>query len=189
MSRSAVLLGLLVLIAASPLTAQMVVQPEKPLDPGQVITRDGAVRLRDSLSRVTAAGERLVRGAGPTSSPASLRARARNIAGACTRAQATMFAARPALEGGADSLEVQGNARRTLLAAMTDLHATLAVCEKTWSERASASDASPIREQGPSEVEALKREVLAFDKTLTAYASTQGIKLPTPGTGTPPGFR
>lgn len=189
MSRPRALLGLFLLLAASPLTAQIVVQPEKPLDPGQVVTRDGAVRLRDSLIRVTAAGERLVRGVGPTSSPASLRSRARNIAGACTHAQATIVATRPTLEGGADSLAVQVNARRTLLAAMTELHATLAACEKTWKERASAADASPIRAQGPSEVEALKQEVLAFDRKLTAYASTQGIKLPTEGTGTAPEFR
>ena len=189
MSRSAVLPCLFLLLAASPVTAQTVIQPEKPLDPGQTITRAGLATLRDSLNGVTAAGERLVRGVGPTSSPAWLQSRARHIADACTRAQTTMVAARPVVEAGADSLVVQVNARRTLLAAMTGLNTTLTTCETSWKERASAADASPIRERGPSEVEALKQELQTFDKKLTAYASTQGVKLPSIGSGTPPEVR
>jgi hypothetical protein len=82
---------------------------------------------------------------------------------------------------------VQVNARRTLLAAMAGLDATLTACETTWKERAAAADATPIREGGPSEVEALKQEVQAFDKNLSTYAGTQGFKLPPMGSGTPAG--
>lgn len=187
MNRSAALLGLLVLLAATPITAQIFVQPEKPLDPGQIVTRDAVMMLRDSLNGITAASARLVRGVGATSSPAWLQARARNIAGACTRAQTTMASVRPVVEGGADSLVAQVNARRTLLAAMTGLDATLTACGKTWKERASAADASPIRERGPSEVAALNQEVQAFDKKLSSYAGTQGFQLPPMGSGTPAG--
>lgn len=189
MSRPAVLLGLFVLLAASPVTAQTVIQPEKPLDPGQTVTRDAIAMLRDSLNGITAAGARLVRGVGSTSSSAWLKSRARHIAGACTGAQAAMVAVRPVVEGGADSLVVQVNARRTLLAAMTGLNTTLTACETSWTERVSAADASPIRERGPSEVEALKQELQTFDKKLSAYASTQGVKLPSIGSGTPPEVR
>ena len=187
MSRSAVLLGLLVLIAASPTTAQTVIQPEKPLDRGQAESRDAMVMLRDSLNSVTAAGARLVRGVGPTSSPAWLRARARNVAAACTRSRGMLQTARPVVEGGADSLVVQVNARLTLLAAMAGLDATLTACEATWKERAAAADATPIRERGPSDVEALNQEVQAFDKKLSTYAGTQGFQLPPMGSGTPAG--
>jgi hypothetical protein len=187
MSRSAVLLGLLVLLAAVPITAQTVIQPEKPLDPGQARSRDAMVALRDSLNGVTAAGARLVRGVGPSSSPAWLQSRARSISSACVRAHTTMAATRPVVEGGADSLTVQVNARRTLLGGMTELDATLTACEKTWKQRASAADATPIHEQGPGEVEALYQVVQAFDKKLSTYASTQGFQLPPMGSGTPAG--
>jgi hypothetical protein len=187
MSRPAVLLGLLVLLAASPATAQTVVQPEKPLDPGQVVARDAMVMLRDSLNSVTAASARLVRGVGPTSSPSWLQSRARSIASACTRSHTTMAAVRPVIEGGADTLTVQVNARRVLLAEMTSLDATLTACEQTWKARSSGAHAAAIREHGPSEVEALNRAVQVFDKKLSTYASTQGFKLPPMGSGTPAG--
>lgn len=189
MSRSAVLLGLLVLLAATSVTAQTVVQPEKPLDPGQVEARDAMVMLRDSLNSITAASARLVRGVGATSSPASLQARARSIAIACTRSHATMAAVRPVVEGGEGTSEVQLNARRNLLDSMTGLDANLTACEKTWKARSTAADATPIREHGPSEVEVLSQQVQAVDKKLTAYASSLGFKLPTMGSGTPPGPR
>jgi hypothetical protein len=100
-----------------------------------------------------------------------------------------MTAARPVLEGGADSLVGQVNAGRTLVAAMTEFSATLTACETTWKDRAAAADTSPIRASGPSEVAALDQQVQALDKKLSAYAATQGIKILPKGSGTPPEFR
>jgi hypothetical protein len=185
MNRSAVLLGLLVLLVASPVTAQTVVQPEKPLDPGQLKARDAMMKLRGSLNSITAASARLVRGAGPASSSAWLQARARNLAFACAHSRATMAEVRPVVEGGDGTTQVQLTARRNLLAAMTGLDATLTTCETKWAARSTAADATPIREQGPSEVEAMKQEVQAFDRTLSAYASVLGFQLPPTGSGTP----
>jgi len=189
MSRTAALLCGLILFAASTTTAQTVVPPEKPLAPGQVEARDAMVMLRDSLNSVTAAGARLVRGVGPTSSTAWLQARARSLATACTRSRTTMVTVRPVVEGGKGTSQVQLNSRKNLLASMTALDTSLTACEKTWKARSSAADATPIREQGPSEVVSLNNQAQAFDTKLAAYASALGFRLPTMGSGTPADLR
>jgi hypothetical protein len=185
MSRTAALLGGLLVFAAAPITAQAVVQPEKPLDPAQAEVRDAMVMLRDSLNTLTAAGARFVRGVGPTSSVAWLQARARSLATACTRSRTTMVVVRPAVENGNGTTKAQHNARGNLLASMAALDDSLMACEKTWKARSSRVDATPIREQGPSEVESLNHQAQAFDRRLVAYATTLGFKLPPLGSGTP----
>jgi hypothetical protein len=163
------LIALAALVAsATPVRAQMVVQPEPTLDSTQRVIHDALYLLRDSLQAVEAASARFARDRN-MSSDAVLRSRALTMAERCEAVvritgevkEVVIRSARPDPDPKGD--------RPRYLGALDTLRRQLRECSAEFSRLAKPESAQELRDYGIGKGERVSNAVRAYDADLTRY--------------------
>lgn len=151
-------------------------QPAPALDSARAGVRDAALRLRDSLTEVQAAGAHLSRDFRSTSS-AALISRARIMHQACAAAARSLPAARAVFVAGPADAEFSDTARVRMLAAMDQLHGALTACRTQFGAWTDAGDGEAVRDYGNRRAGEIRASIRAYDNRLNAYLGSLGIEL------------
>lgn len=174
---------LLLLIAAwAPrLPAQgTVVLPETPLDSARAALRDDLYTFRDSLNTIDAAAARLHRDY-RQASHAVLRSRARIMTEACTRSMRNVPLARKAVQAAAASNDARRRSRRELLGALDRLTTVLTRCKTEFDDLSQPGKGEAVRGYGNARALRIQSGLREYERVLSRYLSTMGIKTPLPG--------
>lgn len=175
----AVLAGLLV---AAPLAGQTgrehFVQPDTAIDAVHAAQQDAFLLLRDSTSRISSAGARLMSEMSPSASLAWMRARATAVSKACAGAVAPLASARAVTTGATWPRENQRKAQADLVKGMTSFADDLAGCQKQWTQFTADTSQQAMREKAPYEMKKLQDKLDEFNRTAGTYLRFINVKLP-----------
>ena len=155
----------------------MVVRPEQPLSPEQIVVRDGYLLLRDSLHAIDAATARLQRDMRSTSD-ITLAERAKAVRDACTRSSRTLPAAKEAVLSMV--ARVPAGRAATLRRKFDSLATTLAGCTSEFGGWTTPDKGGAIRGYGVNRALAVQAVLRDYDHEATNYLRIIGIKVRTP---------
>jgi len=163
------LIALAAMVAsAMPVRAQIVVQPEPPLDSTQAVLFDALYLLRDSLQYVEAASARFARDRN-MSSDAVLGSRARTMAERCDVVvritgeveEVVARSARPDPDPKRD--------RPRYLGALDVLRRSMQECSTEFTRLATPEAAQELRDYGIGKGKRVDEAILAYDAEITRY--------------------
>jgi hypothetical protein len=175
------LLGLLVV---RPLRAQVVVQPEQPLDSARAMLRDALLVLRDSLVTIDAAAARLQRDYREASG-ASLLSRAKVMRDACGRSTRTIPRTRSAVLEPKLPNSKKEKSRTELVGALDTLEGVLTRCEKDFAAMSQPDQAETVRGYANDRAVKVLGAVRRYEQSLRSFLGLMGIRI-TPLGVTPP---
>jgi hypothetical protein len=173
------------LVGAQPLSAQIVVQPEVPLDSARASLRDALLVLRDSLATIDAAAARLQRDY-RESSGASLLSRARVMRDACARSIRTLPAIRDEILKANLSTANRQRTRTELVSAMDSLRGVLKRCEKDFSAMSQPDQAETVRGYGNDRAVRIRGGLRWYEQSMRNFLNVMGIRVQPLGASRPP---
>ena len=176
-----VLLGLLL---TQPLRAQVVAQPEAPLDSARAALRDALLVLRDSLVTVDASAARLQRDYREASG-ASLLSRARVMRDACGRSARTIPLTRSVVLQAKLSIGKKEKGRTELVGALDMLKGVLTQCEKDFAAMSQPDQAETVRGYANDRAVRVLGAVRRYEQNMQNFLGLMGIRI-TPIGATPP---
>ncbi|HYF38623.1 MAG TPA: hypothetical protein VD930_02960 [Gemmatimonadales bacterium] len=162
-------------LGAQPLSAQIVVQPEAPLDSARASLRDALLVLRDSLITVDAAAARLQRDYRAASGP-SLLSRARVMRDACARSIRTIPVARTAVLKAKPATTNRRMGQEDLVVALDTLSRALAGCEKDFSAMSQPDQAETVRGYGNDRAGRVLSRLRRYDQAMQNFLRAMGIR-------------
>lgn len=167
---------LVIMLGAQPMSAQIVVQPEAPLDSARASLRDALLVLRDSLVTVDAAAARLQRDYRQASGP-SLLSRARVMRDACARSVRTIPSARSAVLR-TELSDVNRLKRRVeLVGALDTLRGVLTRCEKDFVAMSQPDQAETVRGYANDRAGRVLGSLRRYDQKLSNFLRAMGIRV------------
>jgi hypothetical protein len=175
---------LLASLAAQPLSAQFVVQPEAPLDSARASLRDALLVLRDSLVTIDAAAARLQRDYREASGP-SLLSRARVMRDACARSGRTVPQTRIAVLNAKVASAPTARGRTHLLTALDTLKIVLTRCEKDFSGMSQPDQAETVRGYANDRAVRIQGALRRYERSMLDFMAQMRIPV-TPLGATPP---
>lgn len=167
-SASPIGLATLLLLAAVPLRAQTVVQPEPKLNSEQMTVRTSLYHLRDSLNAVEAASARIARDL-RSASDAALRSRARTVALRCQAAVSQLDSSRAVVERGQLPSPDPKHRRSELDKAMAQLRGHLVDCSTQFTALTDPAKAEELRGYGIGRGQRVQTAVQAYRPAASAY--------------------
>jgi hypothetical protein len=177
-------LVLLVVVGAQPVTAQIVAQPEPPLDSARASLREALVVLRDTLATIDAAAARLQRDYREASG-ASLLSRARVMRDACARSIRTIPPARGVVLNATLSTARRIKARTELVSAMDTLKGVLIRCEKEFAAMSRPDQAETVRGYANDRAVRILGGLRRYEHSLRNFLGLMGIRVTPVGVTTP----
>ncbi len=167
---------LLAIFCARPLSAQVVAQPEPPLDSARTSLRDALLVLRDTLATIDAAAARLQRDYREASG-ASLLSRARVMRDACDRSIRTIPPARGAVLNAKLSTVKRQKARTELVSAMDTLKGVLIRCEKEFAAMSQPDQAETVRGYANDRAVRILGGLRRYEHSLRNFLALMGIRV------------
>lgn len=167
---------LVIILGAQPLSAQIVVQPEVPLDSARASLRDAVLVLRDSLSTIHAAAARLQRDYREASGP-SLLSRAQIMRDACARSVRTIPSARTAVLEAEVSTVNKRKRRAELVSALDTLKGVLTRCEKDFVAMSQPDQAETVRGYANDRAGRVLGGVRRYEQKMQHFLRTMGIRV------------
>ena len=154
--------------SAMPVRAQIVVQPEPPLDSTQAVIHDALYRLRDSLQFVEAASARFARDRN-MSSDAVLRSRALTMAERCDAvARITGEVKGVVVRSARPDPDPKGD-RPRYLGALDNLRRRMQECSTEFTGLAKPEAAEELRDYGIGKGHRVAEAIRAYDSEITRY--------------------
>lgn len=172
------------MVGAQPLRAQVVVQPEAPLDSTRASLRDALLVLRDSLITIDAAAARLQRDYREASG-ASLLSRARIMRDACARSVRTIPPTRGEILHAKLSATKRLQARTELVSAMDSLQGWLTRCEREFAAMSQPDQAETVRGYANDRAVRILGAIRRYELSMRNFLGVMGIRV-TPLGVTPP---
>jgi hypothetical protein len=167
---------LVILLGAQPLSAQIVVQPEAPLDSARASLRDALLVLRDSLVTIDAAAARLQRDYREASGP-SLLSRARVMRDACARSAKTIPSTRSAVNKAELSDVNRRRHRAALVSALDTLRGVLTRCEKDFAAMSQPDQAETVRGYANDRASRVVGSLRQYEQKMRNFVSAMGIRV------------
>lgn len=163
------LIALAALVAsAAPVRAQIVVQPEPPLDSTQSVIYDALYLLRDSLQYVEAASARFARDRN-ISSDAVLRSRALTMAERCETVVRITGEVREVVVRSARPDPDPKGERPRYLSALETLRRQMQQCSAEFTRLAKPESAQELRDYGIGKGNRVEEAVRVYDAEITRY--------------------
>ena len=175
---------LLAMVGAEPLSAQIVAQPEPPLDSARASLRGALLVLRDSLATIDAAAARLQRDYREASG-ASLLSRARVMRDACARSVRTLPPTRTEILHAKLSAPKRLKAQTELVSAMDTLKGVLARCEKEFAAMSQPDQAETVRGYANDRAVRVLGALRRYEQSMRSFLGVMGIRM-TPQGANPP---
>ena len=167
---------LLTMLGAQPLSAQIVVQPEAPLDSARASLRDALLVLRDSLGTIDAAAARLQRDYREASGP-SLLSRARVMRDACARSVRTLPSTRSAIHKAELSGVHRRRHRAELVSALDTLRGVLTRCEKDFAAMSQPDQAETVRGYANDRAVRVVGGIRRYELKMQNFVKAMGIRV------------
>ncbi|HET6837323.1 MAG TPA: hypothetical protein VFH24_04715 [Gemmatimonadales bacterium] len=164
------------LVGAQPLRAQVVVQPESPLDSTRASLRDAVLVLRDSLVTIDAAAGRLQRDYREASG-ASLLSRARVMRDACARSVRTIPGTRSEILNAKLSSSKRLQARTELVSAIDTLKGVLTWCEKEFAAMSRPDQSETVRGYGNDRAVRVLGGLRRYEQSMRNFLALMGIRV------------
>ncbi len=153
---------------ASPVSAQMVVQPEAKLDPAQTIVRTSLYQLRDTLLKVEAASARIARDL-RTASDAALRSRARVMVDRCQAGIVQTDSTRNVVAREALPDPDPQGVRASLDRALGELRGQLQQCNAQFTALSDPAKAEELRGYGIGKGQRIQEAIQKYRPTASHY--------------------
>lgn len=163
------LIALAAMIAsAMPVRAQIVVQPEPPLDSTQAVIHDALYLLRDSLQYVEAASARFARDRS-MSSDAVLRSRAQSMAERCGAVVRITGEVKEVVVRSARPNPDPKGERSRYLGALDVLRRRMQECSTEFIRLAAPEAAQELRDYGIGKGQVVDEAIQVYDAEITRY--------------------
>jgi hypothetical protein len=172
------------MLGAQPLSAQIVVQPEAPLDSARASLRDAILVLRDSLVTIDAAAARLQRDYREASGP-SLLSRARVMRDACARSVRTIPSARSAVLKTELSDVNRRKHREALVSTLDTLRGVLTRCEKEFAAMSQPDQAETVRGYANDRAVRVLGSLRRYEQKMGNFLRAMGIRVTPLGASAP----
>ncbi len=179
---AAFILGCLI---STSLQAQTVVRPDPPLDVNRARVRDVLLVLRDSLNAIDAAAGRLQRDSRQTSA-ASLVSRARVMRDACSSSARAVDPARTTVIGARVVGTTGARRRLDMVRGLDVLSGELAHCRSEFASMGEAGQGERVRDYGNDRAARIQSALRDYERTLSRFLGTMGIKIEPPGASASP---
>lgn len=155
-------------VAAAPLRAQTVVQPDRKLSDEEAVVRTSLYRLRDSLNAVEAASARIARDL-QSASDAALRSRARFMATRCRAATSQLDSSRAIVERARIPATDPRQTRSALDKALAQLRVDLVECGTQFTGLLAPEKAAELRGYGIGRGQKVQSAIQAYRPVAATY--------------------